>query len=131
MLKSSLTNRNCPDEHLRRSDLCGGIGNKKLRFGRIRKYLAILVLQPALEVSQITGLRYHFFFQWYGFDELVSDIHQEIHGDWICYKSNPAGGGRSRRQVLDYDRTSTTLSFSGKSVFHPFHLRKIPPIPLG
>lgn len=56
------------DKHFRRLDMCGRIGHKKLRFRSIRKNFAVLVLKPALEIAQITGLGNHFFFQWDGFD---------------------------------------------------------------
>jgi hypothetical protein len=72
--------RDCPDQHIRRFDLGGRIGHEKLRLRGVRKHLSILVLKPALVITQITGLGYHFPFEGYGFDELVSDIHQEIHG---------------------------------------------------
>ena len=78
--KKTLTKWQSADQHLRRPDVSGRIGNKKLRLRSIGRHFTILVLKPALEITQITGLGDHFFFQWYGFDELVSDIHQEIHG---------------------------------------------------
>ena len=72
--------RNGTDQHVHWFDMRGGIGHKKLRLRSIGEHFTILVLKPALEVSQITGFRDQFLFQWYGFDEFVPDIHQEIHG---------------------------------------------------
>ena len=85
--------RDGPDQHICRFDLCGGIGYIKLRLRRIREDFPILLLQPAFEIAQITGLGDHFLFQGYGFDEFVSDIHQEIHGVGFETKVVPMTGG--------------------------------------
>src|SRR4029079_1753821 len=41
----------------------------------------------ALEFSKITGLSQAFFLKGYGFDEIVADIHHELHRHWICIQN--------------------------------------------